>query len=59
MERRFLIDIVGFAVVKGRDNSCAGVTMYIRTHLTSGIRYPRSSVNTGFAGIIVTWYKLS
>ena len=32
---------------------------YIRTPLMSGIRLARNSVNTGFAGIVVTCYKLS
>ena len=35
------------------------LTTYTRTHLMSGIRLVKSSVNTRFAGIIAICYKLS
>ena len=43
MEHDFLIDIVDFSIDKGREKSCAGVTMCTRTHLMSGIRFARNS----------------
>ncbi len=43
MEHDFLIDIVDFSIDKGREKSCAGVTVCTRTHLMSGIRFARNS----------------